>query len=90
MENNLNKLKGLVFSQRVLLELTQNGVSRENAYKYVQRNAMQVWEQGKDFQQLLINDADIIAAVDKERIIELFDLDYHTKNIDKIFNRIFS
>jgi adenylosuccinate lyase len=90
MENNLNKLKGLVFSQRVLLELTQNGVSREDAYKYVQRNAMQVWEQGKDFQQLLINDADIIAAVDKERIIELFDLDYHTKNIDKIFNRIFS
>ncbi len=90
MERNLNLLNGLIFSQRVLLELTQAGVSRENAYVLVQRNAMQVWEQGKDFQELLVSDSEVTAKISPEKIAELFDLDYHTKNIDKIFAKVFA
>jgi adenylosuccinate lyase len=88
MDKNLNLLKGLVFSQRVLLALTQAGASREDAYLYVQRNAMQVWQQQKDFKELLGNDNDISKYLAKEKIAELFDMSYHTKNIDKIFNRV--
>ena len=89
MEKNLNLLKGLVFSQRVLLALTQSGVSRENAYLYVQRNAMQVWKDKKDFKDLLIQDHDIQKFLNKTQILELFDMSYHTKNIEKIYNRVF-
>ena len=89
MMNNLNKFRGLVHSQRVLLALTQKGVSREDAYKYVQRNAMRVWEEGKDFQTELLADPDVTAAMSNEEIAENFDLGHHTKHVDTIFKRVF-
>jgi len=89
MEKNLNQLSGLVFSQRVLLALTQAGTSREDAYKLVQRNAMKVWEQGADFLTELKADADVTAKLSANEIEELFDLNYHTKNVDVIFDRVF-
>ena len=89
MMDNMNKFKGLVHSQRVLLALTQAGVSREDSYRLVQRNAMKVWEQGKDFLEELLADEDVCAALSKEEIEEKFDLSYHTKHVDTIFNRVF-
>ena len=89
MDKNLNKFKGLVHSQRVLLALTQAGVSREDSYRLVQRNAMKVWEQDKDFLTELLADAEVTAALSEEEIREKFDLGYHTKHIDTIFERIF-
>jgi adenylosuccinate lyase len=86
---NLNKFRGLVHSQRVLLALTQAGVSREDAYRLVQRNAMKVWEEGKDFLEELLADADVRAALTEEQIREKFDLGYHTKHVDTIFRRVF-
>ena len=86
---NMNKFRGLVMSQRVLLALTQAGESREDAYKLVQRNAMKVWEQGKDFKTELLGDKDVLAALSAEQINEKFDLDYHTKHVDTIFTRVF-
>ena len=79
MEANMNKFRGLVHSQRVLLALTQKGASREDAYKLVQRNAMKVWEQGADFMQELLNDPEVIAHLSADEIKEKFDLSYHTK-----------
>ena len=76
-------------SQRVLLALTQAGVSREDAYRLVQRNAMKVWEQGKDFKTELLGDEDVLAALSTEQITEKFDLNYHTKHVDTIFTRVF-
>jgi len=89
MEANLHKFRGLVMSQRVLLALTQAGVSREEAYKLVQRNAMKVWEQGKDFKEELLADAEVIKALSPEEIEEKFDRGYHTKHVDTIFARVF-
>lgn len=89
MMNNMNKFRGLVHSQRVLLALTQAGVSREDAYRLVQRNAMKVWEQGKDFLEELLADAEVRAALSEEEIREKFDLGYHTKHVDTIFKRVF-
>ena len=86
---NMNKFRGLVMSQRVLLALTQAGVSRENAYRLVQRNAMKVWEQGKDFKTELLGDEDVLAALSTEQITEKFNLNYHTKHVDTIFTRVF-
>ncbi len=86
---NMNKFRGLVMSQRVLLALTQAGVSREDAYRLVQRNAMKVWEQGKDFKTELLADPDVTAALSPEEIEEKFDLGYHTKHVDTIFARVF-
>ncbi len=86
---NMNKFRGLVHSQRVLLALTQAGVSREDAYRLVQRNAMKVWEQGKDFLEELLSDAEVTAALPESEIREKFDLAYHTKHVDTIFNRVF-
>jgi adenylosuccinate lyase len=86
---NMNKFRGLVMSQRVLLALTQAGVSRENAYRLVQRNAMKVWEQGKDFKTELLGDEDVLAALSTQQITEKFDLNYHTKHVDTIFTRVF-
>ncbi|WP_428925359.1 adenylosuccinate lyase [Marinibacterium sp. SX1] len=86
---NMNKFRGLVMSQRVLLALTQAGVSREDSYKLVQRNAMKVWEEGKDFKTELLGDADVTAALSAEEIEEKFDLGYHTKHVDTIFARVF-
>ncbi|AYG59278.1 adenylosuccinate lyase [Rhizobium jaguaris] len=89
MMKNLNKFRGLVHSQRVLLALTQAGVSREDAYRLVQRNAMKVWEQGKDFLEELLADQEVRAALSEEDIREKFDLGYHTKHVDTIFKRVF-
>ena len=89
MQENMDRFRGLVMSQRVLLALTQAGVSREDAYRLVQRNAMKVWEDGKDFKTELLADADVTAALGAEAIEEKFDLGYHTKHVDTIFARVF-
>ena len=86
---NMNKFKGLVMSQRVLLALTQAGVSREDSYRLVQRNAMKVWETGADFKTELLADAEVTAALSPAEIEEKFDLGYHTKHVDTIFARVF-
>ncbi|MDD2898152.1 MAG: adenylosuccinate lyase [Desulfuromonadaceae bacterium] len=89
MLRNLNQMKGLVFSQKILLDLTQAGVSRENSYSMVQRNAMKVWEQGADFQTELLADQDVVGALGEAKIRESFDLSYHLKHVDTIFKRVF-
>jgi adenylosuccinate lyase len=72
-----------------LLALTQAGVSREDAYSMVQRNALKVWEDRVDFRELLLADADVVAALGEEAINEKFDMGYHTKHVDTIFRRVF-
>ena len=89
MLTNMNKFRGLVNSQRVLLALTQAGVSREDAYRLVQRNAMKVWEEGKDFLAELKADPDVTAALSEAELEDKFDLGYHTKHVDTIFGRVF-
>ena len=89
MLRNMNKFKGLVMSQRVLLALTQAGVSREDSYRLVQRNAMKVWEKGADFKTELLADPEVTAALSPAEIEEKFDLGYHTKHVDTIFARVF-
>ena len=89
MRKNLDRLGGLVHSQRVLLALTQAGVSREDGYRLVQRNAMKVWEEGADFLEELLADPEVRAALSEAEIREKFDLDYHTKQVDTIFERVF-
>jgi len=89
MLRNLNQMKGLVFSQKILLDLTQAGVSREDSYRLVQRNAMKVWEQGADFQTELLADQEVIGALGEAKIREAFDLNYHLKHVDTIFKRVF-
>jgi len=90
MKRNLDALGGLVFSQRVLLALTQAGMSREAAYSAVQRNAMKVWERGADFLTELKADPEVAAHVREADLTEMFDLGYHTKNVDAVFGRVFS
>ena len=90
MMKNMNKSQGLIMSQRVLLALTQAGLSREDAYRLVQRNAMKVWEEGKDFKTELKNDPEVTKVLANEEIDEQFDLEYHTKHVDTIFQRVFS
>jgi adenylosuccinate lyase len=89
MQANLDRLGGLVHSQRVLLALTQKGVSREDAYRLVQRNAMPVWRGEGDFKTLLNADADVSSKLSSKEIDELFDLGYHFKHVDTIFKRVF-
>ncbi|MCI4661264.1 MAG: adenylosuccinate lyase [Neomegalonema sp.] len=86
---NMNKFRGLIHSQRVLLALTQAGQSREDSYRLVQRNAMKVWEEGKDFLEELKADSDVTASLSHEALEALFDLGYHTKHVDTIFARVF-
>jgi adenylosuccinate lyase len=101
MMRNLNLTGGLVFSQRVLLELPKAGVSREDAYKIVQRNAMKVWEKIQDgnsttndkgeslYLQYLLEDKELVSKLSEEQIRECFNFEYYTKNVDKIFKRVF-
>ncbi|MEN6543567.1 adenylosuccinate lyase [Parvibaculum sp.] len=89
MQKNLDKLGGLVHSQRVLLALTQKGVSREDSYRLVQRNAMPVWRGEGNFLELLKADKDVSAKLSDKELEELFDLGYHTKHVDTIFARVF-
>jgi len=89
MIENLEKMGGLVFSQRVLLALTQAGISREDAYRIVQRNAMKVWESKAQttLMDALSTDDDVLAKIDKEGLEKIFDYSAYTKNIDSIINR---
>jgi adenylosuccinate lyase len=91
MQKNLDKMGGLVHSQRVLLALTQAGVSREDSYRLVQRNAMKVWESDGELSllELLKGDAEVTAALSPEVIEDKFDLGYHLKHVDTIFTRVF-
>jgi adenylosuccinate lyase len=89
MRANLDKLGGLIHSQRILLELTQKGMSREDSYAAVQRNAMPVWLEGKDFLALLKADAAVRAHLSEAEIEAMFDMDFHMKHVDTIFNRVF-
>ncbi len=89
MKKNLDLLGGLIHSQRVLLALTQAGMSREDAYRVVQRNAMPVWQGQGDFLTLLKQDEDVKRHLSDEQLEELFDLAYHTKHVDTIFRRVF-
>ncbi|PDT91206.1 adenylosuccinate lyase [Bradyrhizobium sp. Y36] len=89
MQKNLDRLGGLVHSQRVLLALTQKGASREDSYKLVQRNAMPVWRGEGDFLQLLKKDAEVKKYLSDAELEELFDLGYHLKHVDTIFKRVF-
>ncbi|MCP5397600.1 MAG: adenylosuccinate lyase [Sphingomonadaceae bacterium] len=91
MQKNLDRMGGLVHSQRVLLALTQNGVSREDAYRLVQRNAMKVWESdgALSLLDLLKSDPEVTAALTNEQLEEKFDLEYHFKQVDTIFARVF-
>ncbi|MGY3506744.1 adenylosuccinate lyase [Bradyrhizobium sp. USDA 4471] len=89
MQKNLDRLGGLVHSQRVLLALTQKGASREDAYKLVQRNAMPVWHGEGDFLQLLKKDAEVKKYLTDAEIEEQFDLGFHLKHVDTIFKRVF-
>jgi adenylosuccinate lyase len=89
MQANLDRLGGLIHSQRVLLALTQKGVSREDSYAWVQRNAMPVWRGQGDFLTLLKADKDVSKVLSGSELEALFDLGYHTKHVDTIFRRVF-
>src|SRR5690606_17823717 len=91
MQKNLDRMGGLVHSQRVLLALTQAGVSREDAYRLVQRNAMKVWESDGQLSllDLLTNDEEVKQAMSDTELEEKFDLEYHFKHVDTIFERVF-
>jgi adenylosuccinate lyase len=89
MLRNLNQFRGLVHSQRVMLALTQKGVSREDSYRLVQRNAMKVWDHGADFLTELKGDPEVMAALPLAELEEKFDLGHHTKRVDAIFTRVF-
>ena len=89
LEKNLNQLGGLIFSQRVLIALTQAGLSREVSYDIVQRNALKVWEEGADFLMELKHDPQVMDYMKEDELVKLFDIGYHTKNVDIIFERVF-
>ena len=89
MLKNLDATRGLVFSQQLLLALTQAGVSREEAYLWVQRNAMRAWDEGGDFRALVLDDPDIGGRLPRERVERVFSLDTYTRNVDRIFERVF-
>jgi adenylosuccinate lyase len=90
MKRNLDRLGGLIHSQRILLALTQKGMSREASYAAVQRNAMPVWRGEGNFLDLLLKDKDVSAHLRPAELKLLFDLGYHTKHVDTIFKRVFS
>jgi adenylosuccinate lyase len=89
MQKNLDRLGGLIHSQRVLIALTQKGVAREDAYRLVQRNAMKVWGGEKDFLSLLKADPEVSAKLSAKELEDNFDLDHHFKHVDTIFKRVF-
>ena len=89
MLENLNATRGLIFSGQLLLALTQAGVARETAYEWVQRNAMKVWDEGKDFHSLVSADQDIAAHLPKTQVDAVFSLDTYLRNVEQIFARVF-
>ncbi|HTX99931.1 MAG TPA: adenylosuccinate lyase [Bacteroidota bacterium] len=88
MLKNINRTHGLIFSQPVLLALTKKGMKREDAYKMVQSAAMQVWEDGREFKELLVNNKEVAALLTPDEIAGLFDLGKSTRNVDYIFSRV--
>jgi adenylosuccinate lyase len=89
MKENLGRSRGVVFSGSVLLELAKRGVSREQAYEWVQRNAMRSFAEGRDFKELLLADADVMKSVPRQAIDDAFDLDTQLRHVDTIFARVF-
>ncbi|OGW72986.1 MAG: adenylosuccinate lyase, partial [Nitrospirae bacterium RIFCSPHIGHO2_02_FULL_40_19] len=89
MIKNLNLTGGLIYSQRVLLELVNKGLDRDRAYRLVQRNAMESWKSGEEFQKLLMKDSEVKKILSEKDIRTCFDLGYHLKQIDYIFKRVF-
>jgi adenylosuccinate lyase len=89
MKRNLDRLGGLIHSQRILLALTQKGMSREDSYAAVQRNAMPVWRGEGNFLDLLMADKDVSVLLSADELKSLFDLGYHTKHVETIFKRVF-
>jgi adenylosuccinate lyase len=89
MRHNLELTQGLVFSGQLLLELADKGILREDAYRWVQRNAMKAWEQGADFRQLVSADPEIARALSPAEIDAAFDLQRQLRYVDAIFDRVF-
>jgi len=89
MKRNLKMTHGLIYSQRILLELAKKGITREKAYELVQRNALKSWEEGVEFYELVSSDEEIKKLLTKEELDDSFDLDYHLKYVDTIFKRVF-
>ena len=87
MKKNLDITNGIFFSQRVMLELTNMGLTREQAYKLVQKNAMKSWSKNLSFFNILVSDKNIINKISVNKLKKLFDFSYHTKRINIIFNR---
>ena len=90
MKRNLDSTRGLIFSQQVLLALAEAGASREDAYAMVQRSAMKAWDEGGDFKELVLSDKNIAKHLTREAIEQIFDLRYHLKQVNTIFDRVFS
>ena len=90
MAENLNRLKGLIHSQQVLMKLAALGLSREKAYEMVQRNALKAWERGTGFKAALLEDQEIAKHLSEKDIEEIFSLDYHLKYVDELFGRVFA
>ncbi len=89
MLKNLNLTRGLVFSGQLLLALTQKGVSREDAYRWTQRSAMKVWDEGGEYKDLIFNDAEIRENLSAEEIENVFNVKHYLRNVDKVFKRVF-
>jgi adenylosuccinate lyase len=89
MRQNLDKLKGLIYSQQILLKLSSVGLGRQEAYELVQQNALKVWETGEEFKSLLLEDPEIRKHLSEKDLEELFSLDYHLKHVDDVFKRVF-
>ena len=89
MLENLNITKGLIFSQRVMIELTKHGFSREKAYFLVQKNAQNAWKKNISLYESLVKDSLINKKISNKDLVEMFDIEYHTKRINLIFKRVF-
>jgi len=89
MLRNLEELKGLIFSQQILLALVNKGCSRQHAYSITQKNSLQAWSAGESFKDLILGDQDIQHYLDKREVDEVFSLDYHLKHVEEIFARVF-
>ena len=88
MQENLNKTKGLIFSQKTMLLLVNKGFSRKNAYDIIQKNAMKVWRTGTDFKELLLKDKNVIKHVDPRELNACFDINAYLKNVNRIFRKV--
>jgi adenylosuccinate lyase len=89
MRQNLELSRGVVFSGTVLLELAQRGIAREQAYEWVQRNALRSYDEQKDFKQLLLADKDVMGVLDQKTVEDAFSLKVQLKNVETIFDRVF-